>query len=206
MPKIKTKKDIFKKMEEDKPVVSTQKIKVISSLAEKQVMFEKKYDEDDPKVLTFFELAKKDNLSIPFLEAVIKNMNKEYQQIRTDHLPDIMTQVGMESFTLSGGAKVEIKKDVSCNVKNPDALNKHITKKGHGDIIKSTVTVHYGKGDKKKSAALQKHLKELSADFSSKDTIHAQTLKKHVKEQMAEGKKFPGNIINIFEYKYAKIS
>lgn len=203
--------DLFGEIEKEaeKPHISHAQIEAISALGKKQRDLESKNFTEE-QVNEQYQILK--HLSIPFIEEILKKCKVDLNRITQDLLPEAMDSVGMTSFELEDGAKIEITKGISVNLKNENkpAFYSWMIRKGYQSLIKNKVEVQFPKEGRKSSMRFTKYLKRYYADkgachFIEKEDVHSGTLKKFMKELMEEGKKYPENLIQIHEYKVTKL-
>lgn len=123
-------------------------------------------------------------------------------------IPELMDKIGMESFTMKDGSKIDVKKDIKCSLseeRKPDGL-KWIRENGHGGIIKTEVAISFGKGEEEAAKRAEKVLREAGFSPSAADAVHPATLKSFVKERIEAGDNIPLTTFGVFEFKEAKIS
>lgn len=134
-------------------------------------------------------------LEVEVLEGHVKQAKEALRQVQEVDLPAAMAQAGVSEIKLPTSEKISIKEDVYASVpKNEhyheamDWLRGH----GFGDVIKNEVKVSFGKGEEDQAKAL---ITELNANgwrnYTAGETVHSQTLKALIREQLAKGKDFP---------------
>lgn len=125
----------------------------------------------------------------------LKQANEALRQVQEVDLPAAMAQAGVSEIKLPSGEKVTIKEDVYASIPKDerhheamDWLREH----DFGDVIKNEVKVAFGKGEEDQARAL---IAELNANgwknYTAGETVHSQTLKALIREQLAKGKDFP---------------
>ena len=143
-------------------------------------------------------------------ELLLKDAADRLRQVQEIDLPNAMAQAGVSSITLPSGEKVSIKEDIFASIpKNElyhealDWLREH----GFGDVIKNAVTVSFGKGEDEQADELLRILAEhhwrQMAD--QKMSVHPQTLKALIKEQLAKGTNVPFELFGVVPFTKAII-
>jgi hypothetical protein len=135
----------------------------------------------------------------------LKRLKSAADKFETELLPDALDQAGIASIVLSNGTKIEI-----ANVVFAKIPEKHTTEaiqwlhdKGHGGIIKDTLTVM---PDNTNYADFIQRLEAEGTPFRHTHGIHHQTLKKFVKERIEEeDKEFPRRLFGVFEKRVAQV-
>lgn len=159
---------------------------------------------------------------------------EEHKKLTQRTIPDIMGELQIKSFTLTDGSELKVEDQIQCSIpahKKADAFA-WLQKYGFDGIIKTSVSVSFGKGDIEKARQLQKDLAAKQIDAEVDQSIHASTLKSFIKERLAaageeqgqtehseqEGDGFddageqelkvpnlPLDVFSVFEFKMAKI-
>ena len=175
----------------------------LSELAKRQAALEAKPDQI--KVDSLLDHIKKISASIKDVEEVLKAHKKVLNAVRQKEIPETMKAFNLSEVTTDTGAKITIKSDVSCTIKDPDKLYAFVSDRGDGAIIKDNVTVVMPEDSKELFDALSTMLEAQDAAYERKRAIHGGTLKKYVKDRQAEGVALPEEAIKVFEYSYAKL-
>lgn len=155
-----------------------EEIKTISDLALKQLELEEKIE----TFTNAMELAKEE------LRNVVEFL-----------LPNAMLAVGVKEIKLANGRKVIIKDDVYASMKKDSVAGaiRWLDENGLGGIVKSQVEVSFGRGEFERSKELVEFCKAHGFNASEKETVHPQTLKATVKEQLAQGVQFPDEFFSV---------
>jgi|19_taG_2_1085344.scaffolds.fasta_scaffold05962_3 hypothetical protein len=142
------------------------------------------------------------------LEEELRRAKQDLRDVQEEQIPDIMMELGVTDVTLSDGRKLTIKEDLHCKIADKNRKEAHdwMIENGFGDIIKNQVVVNVETGNQE---ALNSLLGVLSSnqyeDYSLKNNIHFQTLKKFVKENIEAGVDIPLNLFGVFMSKKAQI-
>lgn len=141
-------------------------------------------------------------------EQKLKGAKERARILREETLPSAMQELGMETFTLESGQKVSIKQDVFAQLtaERKPAAFKWLEDNGFGGLIKVEVGAKFGKGEFNDAMKLFTELRNrgLSAEFDQ--SVHAQTLKAFLREQMASASKVPLDLFGAYPVWTAKIS
>ena len=159
---------------------------IISKLAQDQLDWEKRIDQ---------------------LETDLEHAKDSLRQIQEHLLPEAMATVGMSEFKLLSGAKITVKDDVYASVRKDYIVSAvgWLDSAGLGDIVKDKVDVNFGRGESDKAKSLLDYCKENGFTASETLSIHPQTLKATVKEQLARGVEFPEEYFSIAPVRKAVI-
>lgn len=178
------------------------------------------YFDDLPKVPEEVQAATLERLTALAMESkeleqkiatatvALEELKGKNDKILMGHIPTIMKTLGMEEYKLTDGSKVTVKEDVKCGITEAnkpvafDWLREH----EFDGIIKTGVTLSFGKGEQDQVKSALDVLREKGFDPSISEGVHPQTLKSFVKEQLEAGTNLPLETFGVFEYKVAKIA
>lgn len=126
------------------------------------------------------------------LEAELKAKEHELLLHTTMVVPNMMSEVGIESFTLPGGRTIAIENKIYAKLPK-DAYEAFAWLRSHNmdGIIKTKVTLDFGKGEEKTLEAALEMLQRAGLVPMVKSDIHHMTLKATVKEQLERGSDIP---------------
>lgn len=158
----------------------------ISMLADKQQQFEQK---------------------VKSLETELESAKEELKQIQENLLPEAMLAVGMSEFKLASGAKITIKDDVYASIRADHIMSavKWLDDMELGDIVKDDVNIKFGRGEGDKAKDIVSYAQAQGYNVSEKLSVHPQTLKAVVKEQLAKGVQFPEEYFSVTPVKKSVI-
>jgi hypothetical protein len=141
------------------------------------------------------------------LNEQLKLKTEQLRRISEQTLPDAMTAVGLAEFKLVDGSKITVKDDVaaSIRVEHTAAAVAWLDGQGFGDVVKDEIKINLGRGESGLAEEFAALARSLSVDFAEKLSVHSQTLKALVKEQMAAGVEFPPDYFNVYAYRKASI-
>jgi len=122
------------------------------------------------------------------------------RQVVEVSLPETMLALGLTSFSLSDGTKLQIKTFYRGSI--PKAREKEafdwLKGNGHGDLIKNEFKCSFGKGEEERATSLSEILTTSDIDYEQKKAVHPSTLKAFVKEQVERGKSMPLDILGVY--------
>lgn len=146
---------------------------------------------------------------IEVMETDLRAKKAELEEVSTKLLPQAMTAVNLDDFSLKGGAKVQVNNFYSASIKeeNKPAALKWLRTNGFGPLIKRMFEIPFGTGEDKKASQFKKQLQKEHYPFSEAEGVHAQTLKAFIREQIEDGnpKKVPLDLFGAFIGRKAKI-
>lgn len=168
------------------PSVSDDDLATISALAQKQV---------------------REQAAVAKLENDLEAAKLRLKKVQEEELPAAMQEIGMSEFKLSDGTKVSIKNDVYCTIPKDDGGRALNWLRGHnfGGLIKNQVIAEFGKGEDENALEVVQTLANMGVHAEQKQTVHPQTLKAFVKEQMEKGNELPLDYFNAFTVAKAKV-
>ncbi len=114
----------------------------------------------------------------------------------------------MDSFTLKNGAKVQVKPFYAGKIsdENKEEAFKWLRQHGFGSLIKREISAKFGKGQDKLATMALEALEKLGCDPGDKTSVHPQTLKAFIKEQVEAGKNLPTDLLGVFVGKVTKVT
>jgi len=123
-------------------------------------------------------------------------------------LPDAMAQVGLTEFTTTTGYKITVEEVVTASIakKNHEKAMAWLRKHGHGDLIKGTLTVPFGKGEEADIEQISAFTEDHGFGYEKKVNIHHSTLRALAKRQVEAGKPLPKSIFGTYQFSKAKVA
>lgn len=142
-------------------------------------------------------------------EEELKHAKDLLRQLSENDLPEALTATGLSEVTLANGRKVTVEMDYHAAIpkaKKQDAFS-WLRDHGFEGIIKRSVSFAFGRGDDTLADEFLEIVARKFPDVGYKDdeTVHPQTLKAFVREQMQEGSDIPHDAFGIFVRRIAKI-
>ena len=132
-------------------------------------------------------------------ESGLKELKQKIQHMETRVIPDLMNELGVAEFTNTDGVKVTVRQFVSASIPKDRIEEAHqwLKDNGHGDLIKHLVSVDVGKKETDAGHAI-KALSDLGLSPTAKESVHSQTLKAFVREQVESGEPLPLELFGAF--------
>lgn len=135
------------------------------------------------------------------LEDKLKIAQADLRQTQEVDLPNAMHQAGVSEIKLPSGEKISVKEDIYASLPRDERFYEAmdwLRDNGFGDVIKNEVKVLFGKGEDDLSKEAVQILKSNGFDnVAVALTVHAQTLKALVREQLAKGGDFPMELFSV---------
>lgn len=140
-------------------------------------------------------------------EGVLKGKKEEARRLREEALPSAMQEVGLTKVTLDSGRVISVAQEVyaSISADNKPAAYAWLEEHDFGGLIKTEVSVAFGRGEMEKAKGLQDELRGKGMQVDIDSSIHAQTLKAFIKEQLAAGNGLPLDLFGAMPVWVAKV-
>lgn len=138
----------------------------------------------------------------------LAELQDAHKRIVRDVLPSAMDQLGMKSFALSDGSKIDVKEHVQASITEEHKIRAFawLTEHEFDGIIKTKVQSEFGKGEIEAAREAVTALEKSGFVATLDQNVHNSTLKAFVKERLAEGDDIPLDVFGVFEFKEAKIN
>ena len=133
-------------------------------------------------------------------EEFLKIAKKDLLKKTDEDLPALMQELGIQSFTLDDGSKIDVKPTYGAYIKlddRPMAFD-WLRDNGFDDIIKNTVSCTFGRGEDDKANSFKAVAENEGLYPEQKEDIHAQTLKAWVRERVETGDSFPMELFGAY--------
>lgn len=124
-------------------------------------------------------------------EERIVTAKRELNTITMTELPDLFDEYGVSSVGIpeegnSPAYTAEAKPFYNAKIRdeNAEAAFAWLDKHGHGDLIKNTFSVEFGRNENKAADKLRAVLEKMDIDYAQKKTVPWNTLTAFVKEQI----------------------
>ena len=118
---------------------------------------------------------------------------EEARVLREETIPGIMQELGLEKIVLSDGSALSIKQDVYASIppSNKQEAYEWLEQHGFGGLIKTEVVAHFAKNERDEAVELYRALTESGLSVALEQSVHAQTLKAFLREQIANAADMP---------------
>jgi hypothetical protein len=135
------------------------------------------------------------------LSEIIKDRTERVQEISSLRIPEVFDELGLSEVRLSDGTKVFIKTDYAAAITKERAGPCFTYLKEHqlDGIIKNEVVAILGKNSDEKLQVLKDFADKNAIPIVEKRTVHPQTLKALVKEQIDNNTPLPEELFSIFK-------
>lgn len=127
------------------------------------------------------------------LEDELKRANARLTMLREEDIPGAMQEARVQEVKLEDGTKVTVKDDVYCSISEANRVEAYawLTREKCDGMIKSAITLSFGREDRNKALAMYQALLKKHGDATLADSIHPQTLKAFVNERLRNKQPIP---------------
>lgn len=144
------------------------------------------------------------------LTAKLEDETKKLRQISETDLPDLLKELGITEFKLKTGERITVQNKVAASISKanaPEALAWMIKNK-FGGLIKTQIVTMFGKNELTSARKLAKKLAQEFDSVTLSQSVHSQTLKSFVTEQLEAGDPIgmPRKLLGIHEYNVVKLT
>jgi hypothetical protein len=144
-----------------------------------------------------------------FAKNELKKRERNEARLREEAIPLFMAELELRELKLNNGDKITVKQDVyaSIPVTNREAAYDWIDVHNFGGIIKTEVSVAFGKGEIEKAENLLRVLMEdMGYEPEFNRSVHPQTLKAFLREQLIAGTDIPLDLFGARPVDVAKVT
>ena len=126
-------------------------------------------------------------------------LQDSYKHVSETELPDAMASIEMKELTLQDGSKIKIEPFYGASItkENQVPAFNWLKENGHESLIKHDMVISFGKGQEANAVRAADLLKVQGIEFSDKMSVHAQTLKAFVREQLEDGAPLPMDLFSV---------
>jgi len=134
------------------------------------------------------------------MEENLKSAKRGLEEVSGQLLPAALEEYGLSELTMADGSKISVQTVISASISKDRQLDAHdwLRDHGHGDLIKNTVSVTFGRGQDDAAKDVVRVLQSNGLDPEQKEAVHPSTLKAFVKEQIEKGAEIPSETFGIF--------
>jgi hypothetical protein len=166
-------------------------------------MHDDAFDVDTSSLKGISELANRQlglELDIAKLEEQLKAKKEEHRQVSQIDIPEAMAEIGLSEFKLDTGHKITVNPFYNCSIPKDrvDEAMDWLRDNNHGDLIKNTISVDFGRGEDNEAANLKQVINDKGHSYTDKTGVHPQTLRAFVREQVESGQTLPLDLLGVF--------
>lgn len=141
-------------------------------------------------------------------EENLKAAQRKVRDISEHQIPELMDEVGVSEFTTKSGIKLAVTDNL--RVSPPAARRQEaydwLIERGYGDLVKHNVIIGFGRDEEATAMELINHLDEMGLRTKDERKVESQTLKKQIRELLAEGADVPLDLFGTTQYRQTKIT
>lgn len=138
----------------------------------------------------------------------LKELKETARLLREETVPCAMQELGLTEIKLETGESISIKSEVFASIpaEKKEAAFGWLREQGLDGVIKTQVSVNLGKGEVELAESLKDEFDSRGLDSSIGASIHPQTLKALLKEQLARGVNVPLDLFGARSAFIAKVT
>lgn len=146
--------------------------------------------------------------AIEVLERQLEELVAKHKEIAEIKLPEAMMAVGMTQFKLQDGTAITVSRFYSASIPKERTEEAFAWLRSHdfSEIIKRNITCKFGKGEDEMATRVSNAIAALGIQAEDKESVHPQTLKAFVREQIEGGKELPLDVLGVYVGNKAKVT
>ena len=141
-------------------------------------------------------------------ELRLKEAKENERRLREEAIPLLMFELELTMLKLNDGTTIETSKDVFASITQAkkDAAFKWLEENKFSGLIKTQVEINFPRGDHELAKKWHHFLKESKKlDVDLQESVHPQTLKAFVKEQIQTGNSVPMDLFGVMVVDTTKV-
>lgn len=138
-------------------------------------------------------------------EEELATAKKTMRVISETKIPELMDEVGFETFKTTDGLIISIKENLRAQISkaNHSEAMAWLVDNGHAKLIKHKIALV--PSNTEEASNMFKMLDEAKFPYSDSASVHAGTLSKFVREKMEAGEDVPQDLFGIFRQRVSKV-
>lgn len=147
------------------------------------------------------------DLSVEKAERELKERKALVRRLEEEDIPGLMSELGVESITLETGERIKIALEIYASITEAmkERAFKWLEDNGHGGLIKTEVSVRFGRDAVAQATALTERLVAEGLEPDVVRAVAPQTLKAFLKERIEANSEVPMEVFGARPVKVAKI-
>ena len=139
-------------------------------------------------------------------EEKVKKQKAVIDKLQYVELPEAMQELGLNKVVLDDGSSISVATEyfAAISKKNSSIAYDWLRENNFGDIIKSELKMNFVHDDESREH-IANYLDEQNVDYQEKDSVHWQTLRAFVKEQIEAGQPIPMDTFSVHISNKAKL-
>lgn len=160
------------------------------------------------RISALAQLLRQQQAEVERLEAELAAAKAAARRTETEDLPQLMTELELTEIKLLDGSRVSVVQDVLCGISEENRPEAHawLVAHGFGGLIKTNITLAYGRDERERAAEDAAKLREWGLEPELKEGVHFQTLKAFIKEQLVAGSPVPTDLFGVLPFDRAKLT
>lgn len=141
-------------------------------------------------------------------ELRLKEAKENERRLREEAIPLLMFELELTMLKLNDGTTIETSKDIFASITQAkkDAAFKWLEEHKFSGLIKTQVEINFPRGDHELAKKWHHFLKESKKlDVDLEESVHPQTLKAFVKEQIQAGNSVPMDLFGVMVVDTTKV-
>ena|SRR6218665_681905 len=147
--------------------------------------------------------------TIESIEATLSELNKQYNYIAQEVIPNMLDELGLKTFELKDGSKITVKDFISGSLpKDEQGFGQAVDWLKDNDlesILKTDVSMKFGKGEDNYAKNAIALLEQNGYAVDTKYGVHPQTLYASLRELQKHGVVVPFEMLGLYAGKKADI-
>ena len=133
-------------------------------------------------------------------EEAISLLKHKIRDLEERIIPEMMQEAGVDSLVLTNGKKVNVKPFYGAKIpiERQDEAFDWLRAKGHGDMIKNSITANLDRGQDNLASELVKVCQQHGFNYSQKMKVEPMTLKAWARERVEKGEELPFDLFGIY--------
>ena len=162
---------------------------------------------DLQRIVKLAEELRTQQAHVAELESQLAQSKVDVRRLEQEDLPLLMTELGLSQIKLADGAQVTVVADCTAGLTEATRASAlaWLMEHGFAGLIKTEVTCAFGRGEHDAASTLANELAARALNPALEETVHPQTLKAFVKEQLAVGAPVPLDLFNVYTFTRAVI-
>jgi len=140
-------------------------------------------------------------------ERLLKQAKENERRLREEAIPLLMFELGIRNIGLEDGTSIESSTEVYASVpaaRKAEAF-KWLDENDFSGIIKTQLEINFSRGDNELAKKWLQFLRSKDLDISMNESVHPQTLKAFIKEQIEAGTQIPLSLFGAMVVDTAKV-
>lgn len=159
------------------------------------------------RVAELVALMVQQSAAVDAAELALRAAKDAYTRTEQEDLPELMREFGLTELRLEDGTRVDVREDVQAAITEERRASAHawLREHGFGGLIKTAVTVSFGRNEEDQARVLAQRLAEEKYATDCAESVNPQTLRAFVRERLEAGDKIPFDLFGVRPFNRARI-